>query len=186
MNHVRRRTAMPTVGIALTTIMLAGCSPAADSPETPADDVIEQVAEEDVNHAAEEDVDLSIDDDTITATTEDGELAITPGRLPDQWPDTVPVPTGHEVEGATAVEEGETLVIIAALHVEGSFDDVHAELESAFAASPWEAEGDPVRTNVGEANTWHAAYVDGNATVTVQLHGSEGSVAATYSIHWDE
>jgi len=184
MKHIRRHVAMPAVGIALTAVMLAGCSPAADSPETPVDDEIEQVAEEDVDHAAGEDVDHAAD--TITATTEDGELAITPGRLPDQWPDTVPVPTGHEVEGATAVEEGETLVIIAALHVEGSFDDVHAELESAFAASPWEAEGDPVRTNVGEASTWHAAYVNGNATVTVQLHGGEGSVAATYSIHSDE
>jgi hypothetical protein len=144
-----------------------------------AEKATEKATEKAIESQTGGDVDLDTDDGSVDVTTEDGSFSIGSGKVPEEWPDDVPLPEGIEIaSGSTSTTDDGTLVSITATTTADAAD-LLAELEEALA--DWEISGKTTSTSGGGAFVGATWELDGR-TVSFTGAGGDGetSLALTH------
>lgn len=171
-----RRVAPLALTVVLAAGTLTGCGAIADR-------VGEAAAEKALEGAIDADIDVDEGNEEVTITGDDGSVKMGT-KLPDEWPSSIPLPADHVVASAMVLEGGEGSSITAVLQVPGGeFDDVVAELDSAFAGSEWTAADDPITSEIGEngeIRMWARQFTSGDQKVHVQVQKMEDELNVLY------
>lgn len=172
MTTTSRRAAASAASLVLALGALGACSSIEDR-------ITERVAEEVIGHAAGDGtkVDIDTNEETVTITSDDGETTMSSSqRLPDAWPASMPLPANHVVVSATEMTDGESSTISLVLQAEGTFEDVVAEIEAALEASPWEPNGDLLKSTLGDVENWLQNLALDDSTGMIAVRGTPDEV----------
>jgi hypothetical protein len=144
----------------------------------------ENITEKIIENATDGKYDVSIDNDgSYTATSKDGEsVNVTSGstaKIPDNWPSTVPIPSGVKVEYA-AVVAGQDGASVSTLNytTSDSADSVSDVYKTALAQNGWTIEA---QVATGDGFMLSAKRSEEEA-VSVYITSAEGRTSVMLSV----
>jgi hypothetical protein len=159
---------------------------AACSSDKVADKAADRIAEKIAESASGEGVDVSIDSESgeFSFETDDGSTSFSlgGGKLPEGWPEEIPVPDDFEVKSALATETDGDAGFNAAGTVPGDAGKVFEELAARFVADGW-TEQHKSTGNYGDTTTFSASYDNGTWQVMIgTTQSADGEDLISYTV----
>lgn len=120
----------------LTVALLSGCSSIVDKA---GEKVVEKGLEKGAETAGDVDVDIDAEDGGLSIDTDEGSLEIDGGKIPDGFPQEVPLPEGFEVTAAMALGSGdEQSFTVKMVGAGADFEATHEDLRTRAEAAGFE------------------------------------------------
>ncbi len=170
-----RRIGTPTViaALSLLILLLISCGPrnAEKFAEKFAEKIVEKVADR-----AGEDIDIDLSGETVSITDGEGNsISVGSSRLPEGWPDSIPLEPNIEVLGGSAKEDGGKKAWNLTARYSGSTTELYDSYKKEFA--DWQISSD-MMTESESSKSYILQAVNDSYVVNLIISGAGGVTAA--------